>query len=152
MDPDNANSLTAAEVEGAVPATPAAPAIDPNKMAQFEAIKRAAGLIFCATIVMTVILAVVFAVVKGAYYGLGANLGGAMVAVDVFLFRWFVSKAKPGRLTTALWKTVVKFYLVSFGNIVACFFIIKFNLGSPLTFLAGLGVFLSRRYRRKRRH
>jgi hypothetical protein len=113
-----------------------------SQLAQFKAINRAAGLVLWAAVVLTIITLVILTVIKGFYYGLGALEGGALVVIDVVIFRWFVSNTKPGPSTTPLWKTVIKFYLVSLANILVCFVVIKFDIGSPLTFLAGLGVFL----------
>jgi hypothetical protein len=62
--------------------------------------------------------------------------------MDLVIFRFFVSNAKLGPATSPLWKTVVKFYIISIANMVYCFLVIRFNVGSPLTFLLGLGVFL----------
>jgi hypothetical protein len=113
-----------------------------SKEAQFKVITRAAGLVLWASIIMTVMMIVVFWVLKGIWWGLGALEGGGMVAVDLAIFKWFTSKVKPGPSTTPLWKTVVKFYLVSIANMIVCFLVIKFRLGAPLAFLAGLGIFL----------
>jgi hypothetical protein len=106
------------------------------------ALTRVIRLIFWLATILTAVLVGLFVVSKGLYFGLGALIGGALVVVDVAIFGYFLSKARPGRLTTPLWKTIVKFYLVSLANMLICFVVIKFNLGSPITFLAGLGVFL----------
>ncbi|MDR2386728.1 MAG: ATP synthase subunit I [Deltaproteobacteria bacterium] len=109
---------------------------------QFSSLIMATNLCFWAALVLTIILTGVFVGLKGFYYGLGALEGGALVVLDLAIFRWFLSKASPGRSSVPLWKTVVKFYLVSLFNMLICFLVIKFNIGSPFTFLAGLGLFL----------
>ncbi|MDR1309173.1 MAG: hypothetical protein LBL95_04660 [Deltaproteobacteria bacterium] len=113
-----------------------------EKAGQFRMIARAAGLVFWSSMVLTVILVSILAIWKGLFLGLGALVGGAMVVADMAVLRLFVSKTMPGPLTVPLWKTVVRFYLVSLANMLVCFLVVKFRLGHPLGFLAGLGVFL----------
>jgi hypothetical protein len=99
-------------------------------------------MIFLAATVLTLALVAAFWALFSFSHALGALLGGAMVVVDVLIFRRYVAKVKPGPQASPLWKVVVKFYLVSFANIIFCFLVIKFGIGAPLAFLAGLGVFL----------
>ncbi|MDR3134520.1 MAG: ATP synthase subunit I [Deltaproteobacteria bacterium] len=128
------------QTDGPEPAESASPSR--ANLARFWLVARAAVVVFWASVVITVALAVAFAIWGSLYHGLGALVGGALVIIDAAIFRRYVSRASPGRVSSPLWKTVVKFYVVSVANMLACFLVIRLNIGSPLTFLAGLGVFM----------
>jgi hypothetical protein len=92
--------------------------------------------------VLTVTLALFLSLSKDYSWGVGALLGGAILEVNLSLFKRFVAGSQPGRLRVPLWITLVKFYGLCLATMLACFLVVKFKLGNPLAFLLGLGVFI----------
>ncbi|MDR2368227.1 MAG: hypothetical protein LBF58_08995 [Deltaproteobacteria bacterium] len=137
MSPDNTPPVASANI-----ATAPNLAGLSNVAVRLLGTERVTRLVFRVSAALTVILAVAMAVAKGWHHGLGALEGGGIVVGDVAIFMWFLRKVMSGPLTTPIWKTIVKFYLISLVNIIVCVLIIKFGLGAPLAFVAGLGLFL----------
>ena len=77
------------------------------------------------------------------YYGSWGALGGALlVEINLDIFIWSLEKNQKQKVPQASLKgTLVKFYILMALTALACFFFIKFNLGHPFAFLAGLSTF-----------
>jgi hypothetical protein len=143
IDSKDVSSPTVTEEAARASASPGTP--DPKsdpRMAQFYQIARMAGVVFISGMVMSILLSLIFYSFWGFYHFIGALLGSLTVTADFFIFKVFAKNARPGPLAKPLWHTVVKFYVISAANILVCFLVIKFGLGHPLSFVAGLGVFI----------
>ncbi|MDR0356592.1 MAG: hypothetical protein LBJ64_12785 [Deltaproteobacteria bacterium] len=127
FDPSNPSIQTTGSVPGAE---------------QLRIVAKVAVVIMAVGIALNALQILVFFLLKGAFFGVGAVEGGALVVLDLWIFKKFAADSRPGRLQKPLWVTIVKFYLVSLANIAVCFLVLKFKLGHPLSFIAGLGTFL----------
>ncbi|MDR2141951.1 MAG: hypothetical protein LBR11_09230 [Deltaproteobacteria bacterium] len=92
-------------------------------------------------LVLASLAVVVSSILAGASGLVGSLLGGGLVLANVLLLRRAVVNSRPGRLPYSIWWTILKFYLVFGASIVICVVVVKFQLGSPLAFLAGLSAF-----------
>jgi hypothetical protein len=108
----------------------------------FGEVLKSAVLIRLTARILSLTLALVLLFVRDYFWAVGSLLAGAVLEINLTLFIRFVSRSRPGRLDVPLWVTLIKFYAICFATMVFCFFVIKFQLGDPLAFILGLGVFI----------
>jgi hypothetical protein len=92
-------------------------------------------------------LALVAILVSFAFWGtlglLGAAIGSGLVLANDLLLVKAVKNARPGRLNYSIWVTIGQFYLAFAVTIAICALVVKFKIGAPLAFLAGLSIFFA---------
>jgi F0F1-type ATP synthase assembly protein I len=110
--------------------------------ADFQEVAGAIAMVRRAALALAVAVALILGAWRGPMWGLGALVGGLLVGLNLCFLLKLVRNARPGRLQAPLWVTVVEFNAAFVGTMIACYLIVKFRIGEPLGFLAGLAVFL----------
>ncbi|MDR2443952.1 MAG: ATP synthase subunit I [Deltaproteobacteria bacterium] len=108
----------------------------------FSDVVEASRLVRLCARVLTILLALGFTAFRGLFWGWGVLMAGLALEINLDCFLTFAKNSRPGPLHASLKFTLLWYYLIFILTMVYCFVVIRFKLGHPLAFLAGLGLFV----------